>query len=263
MKQGLWAKFILSLSSTAREKTSWARIEKVNPAASLYAKVLIKGGDRSFWYDDWSDVGVIWDTQMGQPPHPELTIQEFFARKEQYIDDFQSNLSAAIVTFLRNHLVNFTEGDDILFWKPTISGSFTLKSTFESIRQRNSEECSESRILWQHFLGLFDIAMPTGNLGNFVSALWLSNNFTIAKSCVQKVMDSLSIWDCGNLVYVESGYLGHGDSFMAEAYGLLFGIRRCVLLGTERVEVQTKNQALALVLENGGPFPWRFRLVLE
>ncbi|CAI9112467.1 OLC1v1012921C1 [Oldenlandia corymbosa var. corymbosa] len=44
-KQGIWAKFILSLLRAARNKTSWKRFEKVDAIATNHSKVLVRSGD--------------------------------------------------------------------------------------------------------------------------------------------------------------------------------------------------------------------------
>ncbi|CAI9106079.1 OLC1v1005137C1 [Oldenlandia corymbosa var. corymbosa] len=46
-----------------------------------------------------------------------------------------------------------------------------------------------------------------------------------------------------NFLYGEHGYVGACDSFGAEVYGLLFGVRKCAHLNLEHADVQTDNKA--------------------
>ncbi|CAI9112486.1 OLC1v1012943C1 [Oldenlandia corymbosa var. corymbosa] len=64
----------------------------------------------------------------------------------------------------------------------------------------------------------------------------------------------------GSFIYGENGYLGDGDSFMAEVYGVLFGLRKCEQLGLSNVVVRTDNKSLADSLERGSIFPWKYLL---
>ncbi|CAI9112581.1 OLC1v1013047C1 [Oldenlandia corymbosa var. corymbosa] len=52
----------------------------------------------------------------------------------------------------------------------------------------------------------------------------------------------------GSFIYGEGGYLGGGDSFLAEISGILFSLRKCEQLHLSNVEIQTDNQVFASTL---------------
>ncbi|CAI9112452.1 OLC1v1012904C1 [Oldenlandia corymbosa var. corymbosa] len=138
------------------------------------------------------------------------------------------------MALLQDHYVSFMDGEDIFAWKPTTSGDFSIKSAFESIQQRKLES-EISRNYWHKMIPI-------------------RISFFMWKFCN-------SLLPFPRLIVVNSSMLNlaikaNGDSFMAETYGLLFGLRKCVFRGLERVEIQTDNQALAIILVNGGPYPW-------
>ncbi|CAI9089903.1 OLC1v1024555C1 [Oldenlandia corymbosa var. corymbosa] len=56
--KGIWSAFLHSLSHSAKEKTSWARVMKVGELAITFSKIIVRNGDRSFWYDNWGPNGV-------------------------------------------------------------------------------------------------------------------------------------------------------------------------------------------------------------
>ncbi|CAI9112586.1 OLC1v1013053C1 [Oldenlandia corymbosa var. corymbosa] len=65
----------------------------------------------------------------------------------------------------------------------------------------------------------------------------------------------------GTFIYSESGYLGGGNSYMAEIAGALF--RKCEMMNLSNVYLRTDNQSLAWALNHPSAFPWRFHLLFQ
>ncbi|CAI9105813.1 OLC1v1004827C1 [Oldenlandia corymbosa var. corymbosa] len=228
VNKGLWAKFVGTLSQTARGKTSWQRNAKINSEAVSHAKVLVEGGDHSFWFDEWSDFGIIWDSDVGSPPSPYLSIYDFFAQKDHFLPIIQPFISVEALAFWQNHQLVFQKE----LWKAR------NKFLFEDVVISNFAIIRAAMLDIENMLFIHKPPSKYIEERNFLASL-----FNLKLGRVQKSVKVVS--------------------FMAETYGLLFGIRRCVLLGLKRVEIQTDNLALAMMLENGGPYPWKFNLALE
>ncbi|CAI9105994.1 OLC1v1005042C1 [Oldenlandia corymbosa var. corymbosa] len=123
-KTGIWSRFLLSLSTTSKNKTFWKRISKVENRAVVHTKVIVPRGDRSFWFDNWSPHGVLWDIQGLEPPLPDLSIREFFQNRQHYLPLLQPSLSDEILHFLMVH-------DQVLMRSMTsLFGSIHLQESF-------------------------------------------------------------------------------------------------------------------------------------
>lgn len=84
LNKGLWSNILLSLSPNSRKKTSWSRILKVDLEASRLSKVFVRRGDCSFWFDNWSCLGVLWDLPSDvHPPQSHISIRDFFEDMER------------------------------------------------------------------------------------------------------------------------------------------------------------------------------------
>ncbi|CAI9115379.1 OLC1v1016269C1 [Oldenlandia corymbosa var. corymbosa] len=83
--KGIWSAFLHSLSHLAKEKTSWARVMKVSERAISFSKIIVRSGDRSFWFNNWGPNGVFWVKAFDEPPWPDLCIREFLENKDQYL----------------------------------------------------------------------------------------------------------------------------------------------------------------------------------
>ncbi|CAI9115718.1 OLC1v1016704C1 [Oldenlandia corymbosa var. corymbosa] len=156
-RQGIWAKFILSLSHAVRNKTSWRRLERVDSLATSYSKVSVKNDDRSFCYDQWSSLGRLWDIEGVLPPSPSITIRDFFFRKQYYLCKFRWRLSSNVLRELEAVEMSFVGEEDRFIWKPTSLGNFTIKSAYET--------------------------------------LWLSGSSKTALGVIKKVLSSFVIWE--------------------------------------------------------------------
>ncbi|CAI9115392.1 OLC1v1016291C1 [Oldenlandia corymbosa var. corymbosa] len=66
----------------------------------------------------------------------------------------------------------------------------------------------------------------------------------------------------GGFIYGESGFIGDGDSFGAEVYGVRFGARKCDQLGLQRVAIQTDNESLVHILGDMKHVPWKYHFQL-
>ncbi|CAI9099386.1 OLC1v1036200C1 [Oldenlandia corymbosa var. corymbosa] len=149
-QRGIWSRFIHSLSMSSKRKTSWLRVSKIEARAVVHTKVIIRRGNRSFWSDNWSPFGILWDVEGFQPPMPKLSILEFFQCKQEILPMLGNVLSNDILNFLEDYDQDFSDGDDFLVWKHTTQGNLTVKSAYESLRQRHEEEgCS--RNVWNKY----------------------------------------------------------------------------------------------------------------
>ncbi|CAI9094816.1 OLC1v1030616C1 [Oldenlandia corymbosa var. corymbosa] len=418
-QNGLWSHFILSLSHSARGKTSWSRVDKVDMEASQCLKVLVCEGDRSFWFDNWTSVGVIWREPNALPPSPQLSIKDFVANKEFYLHDLQYIPATQVTRSLKYTAETLETGRGSLIWQHSSSGLFTIKSAYLHLRIRGLEdslsknvwnkliplkisffvwklrnflvpfpetlskfeiqvlpsiclscrdhgdsvlhcflECTASKEIWKFFFSLFEIPWwDEVNLLPIIQEWWKRGCFSSARKSLIKIAPSFILWEIwkmrnkmlfdgeafsfervistikvdlynvlvthelkartlderdwiesifgfqlqnvmvyrcifviwkasehsgyvlntdgskihldsgyelcirrnnGGFIYGESGFIGDGDSFGAEVYGVLFGARKCDQLGLQKVAVQTDNESLVHILGDMKHVPWKY-----
>ncbi|CAI9115377.1 OLC1v1016267C1 [Oldenlandia corymbosa var. corymbosa] len=308
---------------------------KVAEEASQGSKVLVRGGDRSLWFENWTSTGVIWNDLNENPSIPDLTIKDFINNKFLYLHELQDLLPLDVLRTLEHFDETLVPGCDLLIWQHSSSGSFTFKSAYLRLRKRGLEDYF-SKNYWHKLIPLEEVNLLVvlnnwWNRGSFSSDLkalikiilslilweiwkmrnkmlfegekfnrekvilatkvhicnvlmthdlqaqnveernWIENNFGFQlqkvrmKTCmavrwkaskgsdyVFNIDGSLINSDSGygfcirkrngSSVYGESGYLGRGDSFDAEVYGVLFGVQKCCQLGLEKVDIQTDNK---------------------
>ncbi|CAI9109177.1 OLC1v1008948C1 [Oldenlandia corymbosa var. corymbosa] len=155
--------------------------------------------------------------------------------------------------------------------------------------------------VWRHFSAIVGVnILRVSLLAAMLNRWWNGVDFKIAYGEMRNLIPSLiiwQIWKCqnkvtfegtapdlakvirtivdqagygfvikgawGSFIYGENGYLGDGDSFMAEVYRILFGLRKCEQPGLSNIVVQTDNKSLADSLERGSIFPWKYLLQLQ
>ncbi|CAI9112858.1 OLC1v1013358C1 [Oldenlandia corymbosa var. corymbosa] len=219
--EGIWSRFILSLSHSARRKTSWSHFAKVDIVATNHSKVLTAIGiikkEPSF---------IFWETWK--------------ARNKFLFEGIDTN----------EHFIINAEGEHL-----------HKMLLVDVLPTRNNEErvFLQERFLKAKFRvkGMKIAAVAWRQREHLVlNTDGSSKAFSSGYGFVIRGRN-------GSFHYGGSGFLGEGDCFQAEVYGLLFGVRKCECLELSPLEIQTDSQVLANLLSSGGPYPWRFCEGLE
>ncbi|OVA15372.1 Reverse transcriptase zinc-binding domain [Macleaya cordata] len=107
----------------------------------------ISNGDMNFWFENWSNEGILADTLVEAETYSSVTLKE--AVEAEFCIPGLSESSASHV---RNMYDSRLQAEsDVRLWAPTTSGLFSVKSAFEQIRDL-APVCPFARFYWATFI---------------------------------------------------------------------------------------------------------------
>ncbi|XP_020266726.1 uncharacterized protein LOC109842236 [Asparagus officinalis] len=110
----------------------WKKILAIKQVFSHLCGWTIGKGNVSFWYDRWHPEFLLDRLSPYEDIH--LKLRDFCHEGNWCFENLIPTLGTNVVQALYDHAPRLTEDDDIRHWAPEKSGSFSVKSAWESIR---------------------------------------------------------------------------------------------------------------------------------
>ncbi|CAI9117305.1 OLC1v1018675C1 [Oldenlandia corymbosa var. corymbosa] len=251
-QNSLWSKFISSLSDAARKKTTWSRVLEVEHEAAKNAKGLldlrmVQGlHNMEVIMNDERD---LFSWQHSASCNFSIKSAYLHLRRENQKDSLARNFwhqsiplrVSFFVWKLRNLLVSFPEilsnfGIQVRY---VVERDFIERTFGLQLQKIQKRTCIS--VCWK----------PSREKGFVLNSDGLAINDDSGHGIAIRHHD-------GYFMYGEHGFLGAGDSFGSEVYGLLFGVRKCDQLDLAIVDIQTDNKVLDDLLGSLTSIPWKY-----
>lgn len=158
----------------------WKKLLKYRETAKSLCKVEVGNGQRtSFWYDNWSELGMLLDKtgergliDMGIPREMSLAEAGTRRRRRRHRTDCLNQIEEVLATTWSNR----TETEDRVLWKgksDIFKGKFSTKDTWYSTRTVSSKIPWYKAVWFTHATPKY--ATPTIKSGTIPNALCLSS----------------------------------------------------------------------------------------
>ncbi|XP_035540358.1 uncharacterized protein LOC118344262 [Juglans regia] len=116
----------------------WRSLVKVLPEVMDNVKVLVRGGNASFWFDRWLASGPL-SIRVDEITNNRLRLQDCWSNNSWDEDLLRELVSEEVVEEIIQMPINVIPGPDLFVWKPSTDGRFSTRTAWEVVRKRGQE----------------------------------------------------------------------------------------------------------------------------
>lgn len=133
-RSGIWAEFISSRLLSPWHFAVTGRMATVRSIMLQHSRILVLDGSCSFWYQNWSGLGLLVDKiPFFLPAPPPLVLHDVYPNGIWERPDLDYLFQPEVLSLLQSQHFQYTTGTDKFFWEPSSTGQFSLSSAFSSV----------------------------------------------------------------------------------------------------------------------------------
>ncbi|KAF5462708.1 hypothetical protein F2P56_018694 [Juglans regia] len=99
-------------------------------------KVLVRGGNASFWFDKWLASGVL-SVSVGAVHNSKLCIKDGWINNSRNSDRLLELVGSELTEEILQNVPTGKSGQDMYIWKPALDGSFSIGTAWEAMRGKS------------------------------------------------------------------------------------------------------------------------------